>query len=172
MRVLGKTYVLSPEQVTQCTSGAQGCNGGWTEMAYKYVQSSGGLATDADYPYTSYNGVTGTCQKPSNVAVKITGYSCVDGEDQMASYVQSTGPLSVCMDADSWQTYTGGVMSVCGQSVDHCVQVVGIDTVAGYWKVRNSWGADWGEEGYIRLAYGANTCAITNDPTYVMVANP
>lgn len=60
-------------------------------------------------------------------------------------------------------------MSTCGKSVDHCVQATGVDT-SSYWKVRNSWGTSWGESGFIRLKYGANTCAITNDPTYAVVA--
>ena len=84
----------------------------------------------------------------------------------MASYVGSTGPLSVCVDANSWSTYTGGIMSTCGTSVDHCVQAVGIDTSAGYWKVRNSWGTSWGESGFIRLEYGSNTCEIASDANY------
>jgi C1A family cysteine protease len=90
----------------------------------------------------------------------------------MASYVQSTGPLSVCLDASSWSSYTSGIMSSCGDSVDHCVQAVGVYPAStdGYWKVRNSWGTSWGESGYIRLAYGANTCDITNDPTYTVVS--
>jgi len=90
----------------------------------------------------------------------------------MASYVQKTGPLSVCLDASSWNSYTGGIMSVCGKSVDHCVQAVGVDASSSspYWKVRNSWGTSWGESGFIRLAYGKNTCDITNDPTWVTVA--
>ncbi|RYG63030.1 hypothetical protein EON64_16745 [archaeon] len=63
-----------------------------------------------------------------------------------------------------------GIMTVCGQSVDHCVQAVGVDaSTDGYWKVRNSWGDSWGEGGYIRLLYGHNTCDITNDPTFVTV---
>ena len=77
---------------------------------------------------------------------------------QMASYVGNTGPLSVCVDANNWNSYvghqpplstfhhlfeldsaltryTGGIMSNCGTHVDHCVQVVGVDT-SSYWKVR------------------------------------
>ena len=90
----------------------------------------------------------------------------------MASYVANTGPLSVCLDANGFNSYTSGIMSVCGNSVDHCVQAVGINTAAStpYWLVRNSWGTSWGESGYIRLTYGSNTCDITNDPTYVTMA--
>jgi len=169
MREHGKTYLLSAEQITQCTTGSSGCNGGWTESAYTYVQREGGLETESDYPYTSYQGITGSCHDGGDYKVGIKGYSTLKGESAMASYVQSTGPLSVCLDASSWNSYHGGIMTSCGNRVDHCVQAVGVDTslIGGYWKVRNSWGTSWGESGYIRLAYGSNTCDITNDPTYV-----
>ena len=61
-------------------------------------------------------------------------------------------------------------MTKCGNSVDHCVQAVGIDTAAGYWKVRNSWGTSWGEAGFIRLAYGKNLCGLTSDANYAATA--
>jgi len=172
MRTLGTSYVLSPEQITQCATKAQGCNGGWTEVAYDYVKNAGGIVTEATYPYTSYQGVTGTCRVDTSKAViKVSGYTTINGESAMASYVQKTGPLSVCLDASAWNSYTGGIVSSCGKRVDHCVQAVGVDaTSSGYWKVRNSWGTKWGENGYIRLKYGQNTCAITNDPTYVSVS--
>jgi C1A family cysteine protease len=171
IRTLGVTYKLSPEQITQCDTTSSGCNGGWTERAYAYVKKAGGIETEADYPYTSYQGVTGTCKSTSSkFVIGVTGYSTISGESSMASYVQSYGPLSVCLDASTWNSYTGGIVSVCGKSVDHCVQAVGVDaSTGGYWKVRNSWGTSWGEAGFIRLAYGKNTCAITNDPTYVSV---
>ena len=53
MRTLGKTYLLSPEQITQCDTTSYGCNGGWTEHAYNYVKKAGGLEQEKDYPYTS-----------------------------------------------------------------------------------------------------------------------
>ena len=176
MRVFGVEYILSPEQTTQCTRGAFGCGGGWTETAYAYIKGVPGLVQDVDYPYTSYMGRTGTCEVDTTKAVMgLTGFTTIGGstaaeiETNMANYMLSTGPLSVCLDASSWNSYVGGIMSVCGKSVDHCVQAVGVDTSAtnGYWKVRNSWGTSWGENGFIRLAYGENTCDITNDATYV-----
>jgi len=172
MRTLGmlSSHTLSAEQVTQCTSGSYGCDGGWTEKAYNYVKSVKGLVTDHEYPYTSYQGTTGSCKVNTGTAViGVSSYTTVSGESNMASYVQNHGPLSVCLDASSWNSYTGGIMKTCGKSVDHCVQAVGVDTAGGYWKVRNSWGTKWGESGFIRLSYGSNTCDIANDPTYVTV---
>jgi C1A family cysteine protease len=125
----------------------------------------------ADYPYTSYYGTTGSCSSTPNKVVTVTGYTTLADESSMASYLQSNGPLSICIDASTWSSYTSGILTVCGTDIDHAVQAVGVyPTTGGYWKVRNSWGTSWGESGYIRLAYGANTCGVTNDPTYVTVA--
>jgi len=171
IRTLGTSYLLSPQQITSCDTTSAGCNGGWTEHAYNYVTRAGGIETDADYPYTSYQGVTGTCKATaSKYVVGVKGYTTLKGESAMASYTQGTGPLSVCVDASTWNSYRGGIMTTCGKSVNHCVQAVGVDaSTGGYWKVRNSWGTSWGESGYIRLAYGKDTCAITSDPTWVTV---
>ena len=117
--------------------------------------------------------MTGNCKSDSSkFVVDISGYKTVSssarGESDMASYVASTGPLSVCVDAETWSSYSSGVMKICGTSVDHCVQAVGLDTTAStpYWIVRNSWGVTWGEKGFIYLEYGDNTCAIASDAPY------
>ncbi len=172
MRTLGTNWELSPEQIVQCDSTSYGCNGGWTEHAYDYVKKAGGLETNTEYPYSSYQGVTGKCSADTTKAVvTVVSYTTITGESNMGSYVQTTGPLSVCLDASSWNSYSSGIMSVCGKSVDHCVQAVGVDTSGSnpYWKVRNSWGTSWGEAGFIRLAYGKNTCNIASYPTWVQV---
>jgi len=168
-------YILSPQQVSSCTKywipGVGGCAGGKPETGYKYAED--GIEQDIDYPYTSgAAGVTGTCTADkSKFVVKTTSYTNVASgqagdEDVMAGYVESTGPLSIVVDASAWSTYTGGILANCGQDLDHAVQVVGINTDEGSWKVRNSWGTSWGESGYIRLAYGANTCGITADANW------
>lgn len=80
MRLLNVTYKLSPQQITSCTSGCS-CNGGWTESAYSYVKSAGGIEQDTDYPYTSGKGVTGSCTANSKKAViSISGYSTITGK--------------------------------------------------------------------------------------------
>jgi hypothetical protein len=174
MRQHGEEIILSTQQINSCDTSNGGCNGGRVEKAFNYAE--GGLETEANYPYTSgKSGVTGTCKSNSNkYVVKTKGYTTVSsnasGERSMASYVGSTGPLSVYVDAETWSSYTGGIMSVCGKTIDHCVQVVGINTSGGYWKVRNSWGTSWGESGFIRLRYGTNTCAIASDANYASTA--
>ncbi len=174
MRTLGKTYVLAPQQIVSCdTSGYDdGCDGGLPEWAFDYVKKVGGLEQESDYPYTSgVSGEDGRCTASSSkYVVTVTGYTQIRGESQMASYVQSTGPLSVCVDASRWSSYTGGVFNSCGHSINHAVQAVGVDTSSGgYWKIRNSWGPSWGEDGYIRIPYGSNACDITYAPLYAAV---
>lgn len=171
-RTLGLTYVLSPEQLVDCDTRSSGCNGGWPEWAYDYVKKAGGIEQESDYPYSAYNGRSGSCKATSSkYVVTVTGYNTLGTESQMANYVQSTGTLSICIDASNWSSYRGGILSTCGTSVNHAVQAVGVDaTTGGYWKVRNSWGASWGESGYIRLAYGKNTCNISYRSSYTSVA--
>ncbi len=69
----------------------------------------------------------------------------------------SLKPLSVSVDATNWKFYSTGVFNNCIRNINHCVLLVGISN--NVWKVKNSWGVTWGEQGYIRLAAG-NTCGI------------
>lgn len=173
----GSAPVLSAQQVTSCTSYllpfVGGCNGGQPEAGYEYAED--GLVLDSDYPYTSGKaGVTGECTADlSEAVVKTTSYTNVCSnarcEDTMGAYVSGTGPLSIVVDASKWSTYTGGILETCGTDLDHAVQVVGIDTDEESWKVRNSWGTSWGEAGFIRLAYGQNTCGLTSDANFATV---
>lgn len=160
---------LSPEQLVDCDTRSSGCNGGWPEWAYDYVKRAGGIELETDYPYSAYYGNSGSCKATSSkFKVGVTSFSTfAQSESKIASYVQATGPVSVCIDASNWNSYTGGILAACGTSVNHAVQAVGVDaSTGGYWKVRNSWGASWGEAGFIRLKYGSNTCNIQYKASY------
>lgn len=164
-----KTW-LSPEQLVDCDSRSSGCNGGWPEWAYDYVRKAGGIELESDYPYSAYYGNSGSCKASSSkFKIGVNGYSTLaQSESKIASYVQGTGPVSICIDASNWNSYTGGILASCGQNVNHAVQAVGVDT-SSYWKVRNSWGASWGESGFIRLKYGSNTCNVQYRASYTSV---
>ena len=72
-------------------------------------------------------------------------------------------PIAVALDASNWHAYQGGILSVCGYDLNHSVTLIGFKENQ-YWIVRNSWGTRWGENGYIKLAMGANTCNIRSVP--------
>lgn len=165
-----KLDVLAPEQIVDCDTTCNGCQGGLPSSAFQYVMGAGGQEWSKDYPYTAGGGQAGQCQfKKSDVAETIRGWSYATqekSETAMMDAMATKGPLSVCVDASAWQFYSGGVMqpSSCGTQLDHAVQAVGY--TSQYWIVRNSWGESWGEQGYIRLAYGQNTCGVAQLPTY------
>lgn len=80
-------------------------------------------------------------------------------------------PVAVAVDATKFQFYDSGIMTPYGCSssdnaVNHAVTIIGYDRTgsAPYWIVRNSWGADWGEGGYLRMQMDHNTCGISDYP--------
>lgn len=165
---------LSPQEIVDCDTTDQGCDGGDPPTAYAFVMQEGGLEDDSDYPYTAADG---TCAFQANlVKVTITNWQYVttnSDEPTMQNNLVSWGPLSICVDAEPWQDYTSGIMmaSDCSNSLDHCVQLVGYDMTNStpFWIVRNSWGLDWGENGYIRLQYGQDTCGCADEATSAII---
>jgi len=113
------------------------------------------------------------------IAATVTGTGCQDlpqDEDQLAAQLAQTGPFAIAINAGPWTGYRGGIMTDCPQgSVSHGVLAVGYgsDTVNGtatkYWLVKNSWGKNFGEDGYIRLAFGSNQCSFTFRPIRALV---
>jgi cathepsin L len=170
---------LSEQQLVDCSGsyGNQGCNGGLMDDAFKYVEASGGLCSESEYPYTARDG---TC-KSSSCGTKygpISGYTDVthDSETALMNAV-AMGPVSIAIEADqsAFQFYSGGVLDgLCGTRLDHGVLAVGYGTTGSeeYWKVKNSWGTSWGMNGYVLICKdcGKNgnegECGILMEPSY------
>jgi len=164
---------LSPQQIVDCDTDDGGCDGGDTPTAYKYIIKAGGLEGDKDYPYHARDG---SCKfNKQKVVAKITSFKYAtqnSDENQMQQNLVSWAPLSICVDAAEWQFYDGGVMTPddCGTDLDHCVQMIGYANDKGnYWIVRNSWGNDWGVDGYIYLQMGGDTCGCADEATTAVV---
>lgn len=97
-------------------------------------------------------------------------------ETYIAAYVAEYGPISVAVQAtQNWQQYKGGVLtSSCGsRNVDHAVVIVGYGTDSGqdYWLIRNSWGTQWGESGYVRLSRGVNCNGVAEHGSSALFQN-
>merc|ERR1712196_266121 len=112
----------------------------------------------------------GSCKTSYTTAVPkggITGYKSVGQSTEPLKSAIMTGPVSVAIEADqmSFQMYSGGVLSSgCGTNLDHGVLAVGYDSNS--FKLKNSWGTSWGNNGYIQISQSGNTCGIHSDASY------
>lgn len=170
---------MSEQQFVDCdTASDQGCHGGFMDDAFTYAEQAD-ICTEDSYPY---KGTGGSCRAADCTAAlakgDVLGFVDVDADEDSLAEAVSQGPVSVAIDASGFrfQLYSGGVMSFkCGSELDHGVLVVGygVDNGKKYWKVKNSWGANWGEKGYVRMQKGKGgdgQCGIlTGPPSYPVI---
>ena len=169
----GDLTSLSEQQLVSCDKVDSACSGGLMDNAFTFIKSNGGLCSESDYEYTSSQGSVDSCDSSCTPKVTVTGYTDVTASDEDAlKAAVAQQPVSVAIEADqsSFQLYESGVYtsSDCGTTLDHGVLVVGYGELddTDYWKVKNSWGSSWGEEGYIRLERGVNMCGISQMASY------
>ncbi|KAL0862697.1 hypothetical protein Bca101_041815 [Brassica carinata] len=126
------------------------------EKAFTYIVEYGGISSEEAYPYEERDGF---CQFHYDPAMQIKGFEYVPPNNERALLeAVSRQPVSVGIAAkvDSIVRYSGGVYDGpdCGTTITHGVTLVGYGTSPEgikYWLAKNSWGASWGENGYIRL---------------------
>ncbi|KAJ4835113.1 hypothetical protein Tsubulata_020167, partial [Turnera subulata] len=155
--VTGELISLSEQELVDCDKVYnQGCNGGLMDYAFQFIIDNGGIDTEEDYPYKAYDSMCDQNRKNAKV-VTIDGYEDVPENDEKSlRKAVAHQPVSVAIEAGgrAFQLYKSGVFTGhCGTDLDHGVVAVGYGTENGvdYWIVRNSWGPDWGENGYIRM---------------------
>ena len=178
---------LSEQMLVDCDTYDSGCNGGLMENTFTWLKENGGIMTDTDYPY---KGRKGTCQSDETkyVDMQITGYTKLGSgsstwdpvdEDEIKEFLYETGPLAVALNANPLQTYSSGILdktsSQCPTSgMNHAVTMVGYghddSQDKDYWIVKNSWGKNWGEDGYFRIRRGTGCCGINCYITTATVA--
>merc|ERR1712203_752941 len=173
----GTLQSISEQQLVDCSKngGNAGCNGGLMDNSFEWYESKA-AATEASYPYTARDG---SCKSSFETAVPqggVTGYKDISSESNLLDAVTNVGPVSVAIEADqmSFQGYSGGVLTGnCGTQLDHGVLAVGFGEESGtpYWKVKNSWGASWGMNGYVLIERGDNKCGIADGPPSYPVVN-
>lgn len=155
----GTLESFSEQQLVDCSGsyGNQACNGGLMDNAFKYVKDHG-IVHESEYPYKAVKQACSTNSGP----FKISGFTDIKSCTDLANALQQR-PIAIAVDATNWSRYSSGVFNNCKTSLNHGVLLVG--TNSGNWVVKNSWGASWGENGYIRLATG-NTCGLCNVASY------
>ncbi|TGZ66234.1 hypothetical protein CRM22_005421 [Opisthorchis felineus] len=175
---------LSEQQLVDCSShfGNFGCSGGWMDNAFKYVRHTHGINTETIYPYIS--GETGApnpqCKFHGEaIAATVTGIVDLPSGNEFAlkQAVGLHGPISVAIHAslESFMGYKSGVYSdeeCSSDELDHAVLVVGYGEENGipYWLIKNSWGFDWGELGYVKIRRNHhNLCGVASKASYPLM---
>ncbi|XP_010245279.1 PREDICTED: vignain-like [Nelumbo nucifera] len=174
---------LSEQELVDCdTTYNQGCNGGLMEYAFEFIKKTGGITTEKNYPYTAKQGTCKEAKKNAPV-VTIDGHENVPANNEYAlKKAVANQPVSVAIEASGtdFQFYSEGVFTgKCGTELDHGVAIVGYGTTIDgtkYWIVKNSWGPDWGEKGYIRMERSISSkeglCGIAMEASYPIKFSP
>lgn len=175
----GSLISLSEQQLIDCVTQDQGCNGGQMNDAFEYAIQYP-ICSDKQDPYEAKDDICKTC----NSNIQFTSCKNIPPNNQLAlkEAVALHGPVSVSIQADKsyFQLYTDGIItdSLCGTNLDHGVLIVGYGedpkTYQKYWLVKNSWGQDWGENGYVRIARSESTndagvCGIAMQASFPIV---
>jgi len=161
--------IFSEQQSLDCDTTSHGCGGGWSDSAFNTAKRLGGLQLQADYPY---EGRQGACRFNVAKSAASIGGTVVPGtkdEAVIRDFLIAKGPLAVYLNANPLGAYRSGIIDLsltdCNPSgMNHAVTIVGYGVENGkdFWSVKNSWGANWGEQGYFRIARGKGTCGIGN----------
>lgn len=173
-----KSISLSEQQLVDCDEHSNGCEGGFPDYAFSYIKESEGIASESDYPY---QGVAGICQT-TQAAAQITGYADVpENSEELLLQAVAKQPVSVGIAVDNnFKSYESDVFEgPCeGTDLNHAVTIVGYGTTEDgkkYWLIKNSWGENWGESGYMRLlrdseeAGAGGVCGIARQASYPLM---
>ena len=175
----GDLKSFSEQYLVDCSKdGNEGCNGGEMTTALQYVVDNG-IPLESDYPYTAMDG---TCKTGVATAFQPTSWQALQ-KNNLQGFVIATSiqPISIGIEADEILYYTGGVFNddSCGTWLDHGVLLVGYGTDStdgDFWKVKNSWGTDWGEDGYIRferdMTQSYNVCGVGEEGEFPKLSQP
>ncbi|KAB5571421.1 hypothetical protein PHYPO_G00224790 [Pangasianodon hypophthalmus] len=162
----GQLLSLSEQELVDCDKLDQACGGGLPSNAYEAIENLGGLETETDYSYTGHKQV---CEFSSGKVVAYINSSVElpKDENDIAAWLAENGPVSAALNAFAMQFYRKGVSHplkiLCNPwMIDHAVLLVGYGERNGvpFWAIKNSWGEDYGEQGYYYLYRGSSLCGI------------
>ncbi|XP_050295996.1 procathepsin L-like [Anthonomus grandis grandis] len=168
---------LSEQNLMDCSTKNSACKGGAATKAFEYIAANRGIDTERSYPYQAkklkcrYN--------PHNVGARIRSYkmSRRGNENNLLHTIAEVGPAAVSIDPDSphLQFYRSGVFYNAHCKINkggHAMLVVGYGRQGNsdYWLTKNSWGAHWGEGGYVKMSRNrGNNCGIADRAVYPII---
>ena len=170
---------LSEQNLVDCAFNysCEGCNGGFPDDAMRYVENNGGIDTEDSYGYI---GSDGNCHyNKSTIGASVSEVVNLPNGSMIDLYqaLATVGPISVALDAENdFQMYSSGIYqsTQCSSTMlDHAVLAVGYGVSfkgKKYLIIKNSWGADWGMDGYIYFSTEIdNMCGIASYASFPLV---
>ncbi|XP_045767198.1 putative cysteine proteinase CG12163 [Maniola jurtina] len=179
---LGQEEMLSEQFLIDCDGGGAGCGSASVLKTFaRIVANLGGVLRNSDYiPYSNKQLPCFWDGHPKPIPV--TGFRRVrSNEEDMAKAVYKYGPLSAGINSASMAKYKGGIdeptNEFCSpEQLNHAILIVGYSVYLDktgkrvpYWIIKNSWGVDWGSDGFYYLVRGRNACGIANDVSFATV---
>jgi len=154
------TLDLSEAHLFFCLAEGEGrscANGWWPSRAYAHLKGEG-VVDEACYPYrVPSDHCAGLCKDSARRMTRIASSTRLSTRDQMRTWLAQNGPLSACFHVyeDFFHYRSGVYRHTQGELAGgHCISIVGYDDAQSCWICKNSWGDDWGEAGFFRIAYG------------------
>jgi C1A family cysteine protease len=150
---------LSEAHLFYCHGGEEGrtCANGWFPDQALDKAKDKGVTLESVYPYT---GSQQACAVPSgwqNNSAKVSGRTQLGSRTDIKNWIATKGSVTGCFIVyQDFFSYRSGVYRHVsgGQAGGHCVEMIGYDDGQGCWICKNSWGPNWGEGGFFRIAYG------------------
>jgi len=170
--------VFSEQTMVSCDKTDYGCNGGYLQNAWKFLENTG-VTTEKCQPYVSGSGQEPACSKTCKDSSTIKYYQVKKGTSktvssvsQMQTAIMTDGPLEASFSVyQDFFSYKSGVYKhkSGGLAGGHAIKVLGWgnDSTGGaYWICANSWGTSWGQTGIFWIARGNDECGIEDNAVF------
>lgn len=186
----GDLVSFSEKDCMDCSfrEGNKGCNGGHMALCFEYFEKSEKICTEEEYPYKPKYEVCKEKNCATPFVKPVLDHHFVQPKDAaqlMAALDQGAVSIAIEADREIFRYYKSGILAdpkkaeeeeTCGTGLNHAVVAVGyyydgdMDSEENYILVRNSWSTKWGDEGYVKIAFGqlktGGTCGMFLDPSY------
>lgn len=174
----GTLFSCSEQNLVDCCNTCQGCVGGFEFMALDYIlnKQNGFLNSENDYPYTAKDGDKCLFDQTKGINQIKSYIHGKKGDEIYLKELVAQGVCDIAIDATGWAfaMYSSGIYvgeECIPNYMNHAVGLVGYGTEKNvdYWIVRNSFGKNWGEDGYVRMIRNdGNRCNVASDPLQVI----